>query len=146
MLEVRCRLLFPAALMLAQYIRAQQLTRLYIAPLPGNSVLNKAQKDLRSELRKAKGLELVSSPAQAEATLTTDGEIYVKGYYSLNPRSGVSVRRGLPFYAGYLSVRVRGASGDILWSYFADTSRSNDPARDLSKKIVKHFLETFGKT
>jgi hypothetical protein len=137
--------LFVLALLLSQSISAQQITRIYIAPA-ANPELARARKDLQSELRKIKSVEIVSSAADADATLTADGEIYVKGYYSLNPRSGIAASHGSPVYGGYLSVRVKGASGDVLWSYFVDTPRSNDPARELSKKIVKHFAETFRKT
>lgn len=141
------RLLLCSFLLAAPRLHAQPVARIYVAEVARDSGLSSARKDLLTELRKLKSVQIVASPDQANATLLTTGEIYVKGFYSLNPRSGLSPEHGHPIYGGYLSVQVKGTSGDTLWSYFADTSQSKDAARELSRKIVKHFAETFvGKT
>jgi hypothetical protein len=137
------RLILLSVLLACPTLNAQQITRIYVADVSQNPSLEAARKDLVSGLRKLKSVRVVSSANQANATLITDGEIYLTGYYSLNPRSGLSPAHGKPVYGGYLSVRVRSSSGDIVWSYFADTTHSTNAARDLSKKVVKHFAETF---
>jgi len=69
------------------------------------------------------------------------GEIWVKGYRSLNPRSGRSPSNGTPVYAGYLSVELRDRNGETIWSYLATPGPSTDVAKDLSKRIAKHVAE-----
>ena len=122
---------------------AQTVERIYVQPVTASPSLEKARKDLIAQLRKVKSVQLVESPSLANAILFTSGEIYIRGYYSLNPRAGLNPTNGSPVYGGYLSVELKDASGVTMWSYFADTSDSKDAAHELSKKIVRHFAETF---
>lgn len=133
-------------LLIAQDLATKDIKRIYVDGIGQRSSLEAAKKDLVSELRKLKSIEVVDSPDKANAILTGDGDIYVKGYYSLNPRSGLSVANGHPIYGGYLSIELRDASGVTLWSYLANASDSKDAARQLSKDIVKHLAAILPKT
>jgi hypothetical protein len=117
-----------------------EVNRIYVDGFGAKTGANDLKRDLAAELRKLKAIQVVNSAAQADATLSGDGEIYLKGYYSLNPRAGVSPSNGEPIYGGSLSVELKDRNGETLWSYLA-TPRSGvrDAARELSKDVVKHL-------
>ncbi len=99
------------------------------------------RKDLVNDLKKSGVFEVVSSSDQADAVLTGTAEVYVKSYFSLNPRAGVNPRSGEPIYGGSFSVELKDKTGETVWSYLS-TSRSGttDPSRDLAKDVVKHLV------
>ena len=95
------------------------------------------------ELRRRAKPSVVDSSAQADAVLTGSGEIWVKGYFSLNPRARSVGEDAHPVYGGYLSVELRGAHGDVLWSYLVTPRRygSEPVPRALAAQIVKKLRE-----
>jgi hypothetical protein len=99
------------------------------------------RKDLVNDLKKSKLFEVVESANQADAVLTGTADVYVKSYFSLNPRAGVNPNRGEPIYGGSFSVELKDKTGETIWSYLS-TSRSGttDPSRDLAKDVVKHLV------
>jgi hypothetical protein len=99
------------------------------------------RKDLVNDLKKSGLFEVVDSSGQADAVLTGTAEVYVKSYFSLNPRAGVNPRSGEPIYGGSFSVELKDKTGETVWSYLS-TSRSGttDPSRDLAKDVVKHLV------
>jgi hypothetical protein len=97
---------------------------------------------LIASLKRLPDVAVVASVADAEATLTGNGEIWIQGYQSLNPRSGRSPADGKPIYRGYLSVELKDSKGDTLWSYLVTPKGgSENISRDLSKQIAKHLAE-----
>lgn len=93
-----------------------------------------------AELRKVKAFDLVDSAADADATLSGSGEIWLKGFLSLNPRAGTLPENGQPVYDGYVSVELKDRNGETLWSYLATArAASKQPARELSKEVVRHL-------
>jgi phosphate transport system substrate-binding protein len=130
--------------------RAGEARRLYVEPFTTPSTTNagpeRFREDLISELRKLGSISLVSSEAGADLILGGGGEIWVKGYRSLNPRSGRLPSDGTPVYAGYLSVELRDAQGETLWSDLVTPGTfSGDIARHLSKGIAQHVAEALAK-
>src|ERR1700758_537530 len=101
--------LMLAGLLIAQFISGQQINRVYVEPVDQTASLEKARADIISELRKLKSVQVVDSPAKATAVLVTTGEIYVRGFYSLNPRSGLNPTHGRALYGGYRSGEVKDA-------------------------------------
>ncbi|MBV8551563.1 MAG: hypothetical protein JOY54_09700 [Acidobacteriaceae bacterium] len=96
---------------------------------------------MRNELQKSKVFEMVESPADADAVLAGDAEVYVLGYYSLYARAGRSPANGNPVYGGYTSVELKSHSGETVWSYLSTLrSGSTDPARDISRDIARHLI------
>src|SRR5271169_3191796 len=95
------------------------IRRLYVEPFTTKTGSEKLRDDVIGELRKLSSVSIVSSQASADAILGGGGEIWVKGYRSLNPRSGRLPSNGTPVYAGYLSVELRDTKGETLWSYLA---------------------------
>ena len=59
--------------------------------------------------------EIVSSAKDADAVVHGTGEVWLKGYVSINARTPSSDRQAV--YAGYLSIEVNGRDGQPLWSW-----------------------------
>jgi hypothetical protein len=118
------------------------IKRVYVEPFSVKNGSEKLRADVIEHLHKLPGIALVANKSEADATLSGDGEIWVKGYRSLNPRSGRQPSNGTPVYSGFLSVELKDAQGDTLWSYLATPgSGADDVAKDLSKRIAKHLAE-----
>jgi phosphate transport system substrate-binding protein len=116
--------------------------RLYVEPFVTKAGAEQLREDVIAELRKTSSVSLVASESGADAILGGGGEIWIKGYRSLNPRSGRSPSNGTPIYAGYLSVELRDRKGGTLWSYLATPGpAAADVSKDLAKRIVKHVAE-----
>jgi phosphate transport system substrate-binding protein len=119
--------------------QADGIKRLYVESFATQAGAEKLRADLIAELRKQSSLSLVSSESGADLTLGGGGEIWVKGYRSLNPRSGRLPSDGTPVYGGYLSVELRDEKGDTVWSdVVTPGATSGDISKDLSKQIAKH--------
>ena len=112
--------------------------KLYVEPFITKAGAEQLREDVIAELRKMNSVSLVSSESGADAILGGGGEIWIKGYRSLNPRSGRAPSNGTPVYAGYLSVELRDRRGETLWSYLATPGTASE---DLSKRIAKHVAE-----
>ncbi len=67
----------------------------------------KVYDDVIAELRKQNSITVVADESNADVILGGGGEIWVRGYRSLNPRSGRLPSDGTPVYDGYLSVELR---------------------------------------
>lgn len=143
---IRCVCLLAITPLLGQDANSlQSVKRIFIDGLGNKPQLSEVKRDLASELRKSKIFEVVDSAGQADATLTGHGDTWLKGYYSLNPRSGTSPANGQPIYGGYVSVELKDRAGVTLWSYLATPhTGSRNIAHDLSKDVVKHLLTAYG--
>jgi hypothetical protein len=119
-----------------------RVERIYVEPFSVKEGTERLREDVISQLRKLNSISLVSNKSTADAILSGNGEIWIKGYRSLNPRSGRLPSNGLPVYAGFLSVELKDVKGETLWSYLATPSAaSEDIEKDLSKRVVKHLAE-----
>jgi phosphate transport system substrate-binding protein len=116
--------------------------RVFVEPFTTQAGADKLRADVISELRKVSSLSVVTSESDADAILDGGGEIWVKGYRSLNPRSGRMPSDGTPVYDGYLAVELRDAKGQTFWSYLATPAAdTHDVSKDLAKRIVKRVSE-----
>lgn len=93
---------------------------------------------LARSLAKKDTFQIVSSPAAADAIVEGLGELWIRSYHTLSPRARANTDAAEPVYTGYLSVRLRGKSDEILWSYFADPPRVSvhDLKRDLVTEVT----------
>jgi phosphate transport system substrate-binding protein len=118
---------------------------LFIEKFATKSSADRLQADLTAELRKLPSVSLVTDESSADLVLGGGGEIWVKGYSSLNPRSGRLPANGTPVYGGYLSVELKNKSGITLWSDLVTPGvYSGDIAKELSKLIAKHIAGSMG--
>ena len=80
--------------------------------------------------------------ASADAILGGGGEIWIKGYRSLNPRSGRLPPTEHPSMRGFLSVELkRHERRDALVVSGDPGASSEDVSKDLAKRIAKHLAE-----
>ena len=114
--------------------------RLYVAPFTTKFGPEKLREGVISELRKLNTVSVVDNQADAGLILNGGGEVWVKGYRSLNPRSGRSPSNGLPVYGGYLAVELSNQKGQTFWSDLVTPgSETGDVTKDLSKRIAKQI-------
>lgn len=133
---------FAASALAWQSKPSSAIRRLYVEPFTSKQGSEKLRQDVIAELRKLNSISLVSSESSAEAILGGGGEIWIKGYRSLNPRSGRLPSDGTPLYGGYLSVELRDPRGETLWSDLVTPAAvSEDVSKDLAKRIAKHVAE-----
>jgi hypothetical protein len=122
------------------------MERLYVEPFTTKAGSDKLRDAVIAELRKQSSIFLVVDESSAEAILGGGGEIWIKGYRSLNPRSGRSPSNGSPIYGGYLSVELRNGQGETLWGDLVTPSAgAEDVSKDLAKRIAKHAAEAMEK-
>jgi hypothetical protein len=120
--------------------------RIYVEPFSVKKGTEKLREDVISQLRKLNSISLVSNKSTADAILSGNGEVWIRGYRSLNPRSGRLPSNGTPVYAGFLSVELKDVKGETLWSYLATPGgASEDIQKDLSKRVVKHLSEALAR-
>jgi phosphate transport system substrate-binding protein len=118
------------------------LTRLYVQPFTMTPDAEQLRDRVISELGKYKDVSIVSNANTADAVLEGGGEIWVKSYQSLNPRSGRLPSDGTPVYGGYLSVELTDSHGQIFWSDLVTPGAGTDDiSKDLSKRIARHVAE-----
>lgn len=120
----------------------KDVRKVYVGSLGHKQAAEQLRKDLISELRKSGRLEVVSSPREADAVLTGAAELWIRGYYSLNPRSGIMPQNGTPVLGGSLSVELAGRGADTLWSYLATPHfGSKDIGKDLCKEVIRELTQ-----
>lgn len=139
-------LLVCCCALLAQGTKISGAKRLYLEPFTTQRGSEKLQSDMAAELRKLPSIEVVSNESSADVILGGGGEIWVKGYRSLNPRSGRSPANGTPVYDGFLSVELRDPKGETLWSYLVTPgATATDVSKDLARRIAKLLPEGLDK-
>lgn len=122
--------------------QAPPARHLYVEPFTTGEGSEKLRDNVTAELRKLGSVSLASSEADADVILGGGGEVWIRGYRSLNPRSGESPSNGTPLYGGYLSVELRDKSGVTLWSYLVTpNATAGDISKNLATQIAKHVAE-----
>jgi len=140
----RCTL--AVALLATQAGMASEAKRLYVEPFTTKSGSERLRAEVVSELRKLTSVSLVTAEKQADVILGGGGEIWIKGYRSLNPRSGREPANGTPVYDGFLSVELRDQKGETLWSDLVTPGAgAENVGKDLAKRIAKHLAEALPK-
>ncbi len=97
-----------------------------------------------ARLRKDGRLDLVDTPAQADAVMSGTAEIWITGYVSRNPRAPSTTE---PVYSGFLSARVTSKDNEVVWSYlvtprkFAWGGIVHDLADNLAAKLLEARTE-----
>jgi phosphate transport system substrate-binding protein len=121
-----------------------QVRKIYVDTFDGKPDTAVMRQRLVDSLRKTPSLEIVTDRAQADAILRARGEIWVRAYISVNPRSNTNY----PVYGGYLSAQLIGKDGEALWSYLVTPSRypSSGIHQDLSDQLAKRLVVALRET
>ena len=122
------------------------VARIYVEPFVAKPDSDKLRSALIAQLRRVHTISVVTDASAADATLSGDGEVWIKGYRSLNPRAGRLPSNGKPIHGGYLSVELTSAKGDTLWSYLASENASEDVFNSLSRKVMKQLIAALQST
>ena len=138
MIQFACGCALAGCALAGQAKQPGTIRRLCVEPFITKVGAEQLRADVIAELRKIRSVSLVSDESGADEVLGGGGEIWVKGYRSLNPRSGRSPSAGTPVYGGYLSVELRDRQGETIWSSLATPgSASEDISKELSRRIAK---------
>jgi phosphate transport system substrate-binding protein len=93
-----------------------------------------------ARLRDSGGVKVVDDASDADLVVRGAGEMWLKGYVTINPHPTAGVRQ--PVYGGYLSLELETKGGEVLWSYLVTPGRMhwNGLADDMSSHIVRLML------
>jgi hypothetical protein len=118
-----------------------QIKKIYVGSLGDKNGSAKIHDALVKRLRDVHGLEVVSSQAEADAVITGNAELWVKGYYTTSPRPSRYSQNVI--YGGVLSVEVKGKDNETEWSYLVTPSKFywGTVAEDLADHLVKKFQQ-----
>ncbi len=115
---------------------------LFVEPFATAESSARLRDDVVGELHRLGTVTLAHDAASADLILAGGGEVWVRGYRSLNPRSGTSPSNGTPVYGGYLAVELRDRTGGTVWSYLATPSAAyGDVSKNLARQIAKRVAE-----
>ena len=131
------------ALVFAQVPRIPAKIRsIFVGEIAGMPEAGAIRQALMEELRKHGKPTLAHGRDIADATLTGTGQLWVKGYYNLNPRERELGEDAHPIYGGYLSVELRDRRGEVLWSYLVTPHRGYDSvSRNLAAQVIRKLRE-----
>jgi hypothetical protein len=109
----------------------------YVGSLGDKQDATDLRDKLIKRLRKARAIEVVANPNEADAIITGTHEIWVKGYISTNPKPSPWNRQAI--YDGYLSAELKGKDNETLWSYRATPGpfQWNGDPQDLVNRLAK---------
>jgi hypothetical protein len=119
----------------------KQVKTVYVEPFGNKPGCEEMRASVVSRLRRSRGIEVVSDAGHADAVLSGSGEMWIKGYYSLNPRVRSVSSDAHAIYGGYLSVELKGRHNEVLWSYLVTPHRggAGELARNLADQMVKQM-------
>lgn len=123
-----------------------QVKKLYVDSLGDKKGARELRDALIARLRKSKEIQVVAAAGEADAVITGNGALWIKGYFTTDPKP--SKYNQVPIYGGMLSVELKGKNDETLWSYLVTPSkvRWGSITEDLSDQMVKKLLETLGKS
>jgi hypothetical protein len=119
----------------------KQVKTVYVAPFGDKPGSGELRASVVARLRKSRAIEVVPDAGHADAVLSGTGEMWIKGYYSLNPRIRNVSSDAHAIYGGYLSVELKGKHNEILWSYLVTPHKggAGEVSRDLADQLVKQI-------
>ena len=113
---------------------------IYVAELSGKAGAAEFRRYLIADLKRMPGVKLADSADHADAVLSGTGDLWIKGYYSTNPRVRAIGQDAQPIYGGYLSIELKDQRKETLWSYLSTQQpRSAGGAAGLAAEAVKHL-------
>jgi hypothetical protein len=127
-------------------LTVSQVKKVYVDSLGDKQGANQLRDALIARLHQSKEIQVVAASGEADAVITGNGEIWIKGYYTTDPKP--SKYNQVPIYGGMLSVELKGKNDETLWSYLVTPSKVRwaSITKDLSDQLVKKLLETLRKS
>jgi len=136
-------ILVAALFCCAQNTQLKAVRNIFVGDFGDKPGATQVKRALMESVRKTHPLHLVSSADQADAILSGEGEVWVKGYAASNMRVRYVTHDARSIYTGYLSVELKGKSGETLWSYLSAPHHagSTDIEKVMASEAI-HKLET----
>jgi hypothetical protein len=130
----------------AQNTQLQSVRKIYVDGFGNKPGASKLQEALAQSLRKIHQVELVSSADQADAVISGEGELWIKGYSANNMRVRYVTQDARPIYTGYLSVELKNKRQETLWSYLSAPrhAESGDSGQAIASEIVRKLEAAIG--
>lgn len=137
-------LLLAGSSPMAESQRANSLSEvktLFVATFSGGAESAHLRESLVHRISKNGRFHLVQSPKDADAVVSGTGQIWLRGFITVNPRTPSSGREGV--YGGYLSLQVAGADGQPLWSWLVTPSNLvwSNIVDDLAGRAARKLIE-----
>jgi len=118
-----------------------QARLLYVPPFEGGSEAAALRASFVQRLDRSHRFRITQSEGDADAIVNGTGQIWLKGYITINARTPSSDREAV--YGGYLSLEVAGVDGQPLWSWLVTPSKLvwtnivDNLADQAAKKLVE---------
>jgi phosphate ABC transporter phosphate-binding protein len=124
--------------------RVDSLSRvktLYVDSFSGGDEAAHLRSSLIHRLAKDGRFSLVQSAKGADAVVNGTGQIWIRGFITINPRNPSTDRQAV--YSGYLSLEVVGSDGQPLWSWLVSPGRLtwNNIVDELADRGADKLLE-----
>jgi hypothetical protein len=121
----------------------RQVSKIYVDSLGNKQGADELRRQIIAKLRKLHDVTVVGTKEEADAVLSGTSELWIKGYFSLNPRAHSLESGAQPVYSGFLSVELKGKANETLWSYLVTPDRHHtvDVSQDLAGHMAKKLLE-----
>lgn len=139
----RCLLLLAFAAISCAGQRVGSLSEaktLCVESFTGGAEAVRLRESLVRQLSRSSRFQLVQSPADADVVLKGSGQVWVRGYFRINPRTPGNDRQAV--YGGYLSLEIVGTANQTLWSWLVTPSRLawssvvDDMAKHAARKLI----------
>ena len=119
---------------------ASPARRVFVDAFDGKHGTEQLRDAVIAHLRASREVRIVEKAQDADLIVRGDGEMWLKGYVAVSPRSTASVRQAI--FGGYLSLRVQDRSGEELWSYLVTPGHVhwNGADDDMAGHIVRRML------
>jgi phosphate ABC transporter phosphate-binding protein len=116
------------------------IKKLYVESFGSGKQADVLRRSLLARLKKSGEYQIVDSVSNADAILKGDGQVWVKGYFTINSRAAAANRQAV--YAGFLSVEITGKDGEPLWSCLVTPSKFSwsNIADDLADNLTQELL------
>jgi hypothetical protein len=117
-----------------------QVKAIYVEAFSGGAASAHLHDSFVRHLAKSR-FKLVQSPKNADAIITGNGQIWIRGFIAINPRTPATDRQAV--YTGYLSIEVADANGQPLWSWLFTPSKLvwSNIVDNLAGKAAKNLVE-----
>jgi len=117
-----------------------QVNKLHVQLFDEGTGSSQLRESLIKRIRKTGKFQIVETPAEADAILKGDGQIWVKGHLTMNSKTPATSRQSV--YGGFLSAEIVSKKGEPLWSYLVTPSKFawGSIVDDLANNLVKKMM------
>jgi phosphate ABC transporter phosphate-binding protein len=127
-----------------------QVKKVYVERFEEGDEAEPLRQSLVKRLAKSGRYQVVDTAQGADAIAKGSGEVWLKGYLTVNSRTPASDRQ--PVYGGYLAVELVSREGEPLWSYLITPSKltflrvRDDLANNLVREMIRASDQAIGQT